>query len=98
MAKHTSPEPEPAWFRMFKRVEALLKRESIDDMCTALERVLASYEKDLVTAMLERRWTDVDHLSDEFAELGRFAPAPCPRIAMALSPEQIRRVVEALGR
>jgi len=86
------PDPQPAWWRLWKRIEGELTVPSRENVCTVAEKVERTLEWDLATAIAKRDFREIDRVSDEFAELGRFGPL-CPRIAVA---RPIREYVEAL--
>ena len=94
-----SESPEiPAWARMFSRVIAKMKTESVTDMCTVLESVRKDIFEEVMRALLERNWREVDRKSDEYMEIGRFCPEPCTIVCTPPKPEEIKRIVEEMKR
>jgi len=83
--KSESSPGQPAWYRLWRRIEVELKPESKSDICTVMERVSRELEGEIIEALYKRDFRAVDRLSDEFYELSRFTPL-CPAIAAPVKP------------
>jgi len=84
--------PQPAWYRAWKRVETELKPETKADICSVAERLLTIYDGELTDAIFRRDYVAIDRLSDEVRNFfGRMTPL-CPALARPV----VRRIEKKL--
>jgi len=76
-------------------VQRRLSPATVSEICGHLGPVQEEIEREVIEALLARRFRDLTRAKDEFYETSRFEPT-CPEIARPRPEEEIRRVLAFL--